>query len=284
MTAHVAEAAERSGRVVFWLEPGVRSSPQAFDAAVTLAASFGSEIETVEIEPPHLAAHSLPVRRVESADAILRIDGRDEAHQRTVLAEGQRDRVDTLAALKNVRVRHAKTTGEAIDRLAVMCTERGPWNMVVLSRVPSLEVAGLVNSVFANVSGATGVVVGSRKPPALSARVAVVAEDSERLPSMLRAAARIAGPEGTTHLVISAPTQSAYADLEAQARLLIGAGEPITFEASGPTLGIDGALDELLLGIRPSMVVARYGGALLADGRALSRCLAVTAAPLLLVR
>jgi hypothetical protein len=74
-----------------------------------------------------------------------------------------------------------------------MCQDKGPWNIIALSRAPSLDLASLVASIFANVSGVTGIIVGGRRMQPWVPRVAVIAEDVERLPSMLRAARRIAG-------------------------------------------------------------------------------------------
>lgn len=284
MIAHVAEASEGSGRVVLWLDPSVRASPQAIDISVRLAAAYGSEIETVEVDPPYLEpSDGVPMRRVDVRPSVVMAD-LSETDARACLSDGHRRSVDQLAAELKVPVRHARTSGEPIDRLSHMCTVRGPWNIIALSRAPSLDMAEMVSSVFANVSGATGVIVASRHEAAWYGRVAVIAEDSERLPSMLRAAERMVGPNGATHLVIAAATKSVYDELEAQSRLLPEVGTRIIFETTGPTLGVDGALDEKLIRARPSLVIARFGGTLLSDGRALSRCLAVTGAPFLLVR
>ncbi len=285
MTAHVAEASEGSGRVLLWLEPAVRAAPQALAASVRLAAAYGSELETIEVDPPHLDfGTELPLGRVGFKAPFAVMSALDERALRQTLADGHRAAIDNLAQPFGVPVRHGRAGGEAIDRLAHLCTVRGPWNIVVLARAPSLELASVVSNVFANVSGATGVLVGSRREVAWADRVAVVVEDGDRLPSMLRAAERLTGPRGHIYLVIAAVTKTAYGDLDAQARLLTQDQSNISFEATGPTLGVDGSLDEQLSGCRPSLVIARFGGPLLSDGRALSRCLAVTGAPFLLVR
>lgn len=285
MIAHVAEASEGSGRVLLWLDPSLLAAPQALEASVRLAYAYGSELETIEVDPPHLdAVAQLPLGRVGFRAPLNIAHAGDEIAARQTLSDGHRARVDKIASQFGVPVRHARSTGEAIDRLAHLCTVRGPWNIIVLSRTPSLDLASVVANVFANVSGATGVLVGSRRIEAWGSRVAVVVEDGERLPSMLRTAERLTGTAGKTHLVIASVTKTAYRDLDAQARLLTAGSESIKFEATGPTLGVDGALDEQLSGCQPSLVIARFGGTLLSDGRALSRCLAVTGAPFLLVR
>ncbi len=285
MTAHVAEASEGSGRVLLWLDPNILTAPQAIEASVRLAAAYRSELETVDVAPPHIAfADGVPIRRVGARMSPAAAAALDEDTARSRLATRQRRAVDELAFEFDVPVVHTNAAGDAIDRLAEMCTARGPWNVVALSRTPSASIATLIADVFANVSGATGVLVGSRRQSAWSGRVAVVAEDGERLPSMLRAAERIAGKSGSTHLIVAAPTQSAFDDLESQARLLPEGGGRLKFAPSRPTFGLDGALDDALITTKPDLAIARFGGTLLSDGASLSRALALTGAAFLLVR
>lgn len=284
MTAHVAEASEGSGRVLLWLETGPRAGAGALNATVRLAAAYASEIETVGIDPlDGLVLDDLPTARIadprRSAFAELP-DGNGHA----LIVQSQHRRVVELADALQVPVSHAERTGDPIDILAAMCRAKGPWNIIALSRAPGLDLARLVADIFANVSGATGILTAGRSPMTWSGRIAVVAEDAERLPSMLRAAQRIAGPDGTTHLIVAAPTRQAYAELEGQARLLADSHPDLIFEDVDPTFGLDGALDDRLISARPSLVVARFGGTLLSDAAALSRALAVSRAPFLLVR
>ncbi|HEY8193932.1 MAG TPA: hypothetical protein VIF13_02695, partial [Hyphomicrobium sp.] len=67
-------------------------------------------------------------------------------------------------------------------------------------------------------------------------------------------------------------------------RLLASDSSAIAFEAAGPTFGVPGALTEIVARMKPSFVVARFGGSALADGRELARASAATRAPILLVR
>ncbi|MFN0217291.1 MAG: hypothetical protein ACKVP4_00600 [Hyphomicrobium sp.] len=285
MTAHVAEASEGSGRVLLWLDPTILATRQAIEASVRLAAAYRSELETVDVEPPHVEfAEGVPTRRVAARNSPAMSVGLDDDAARNNLAARQRRAVDEFAATFEVPVAHTSVAGDAIDRLAEMCTERGPWNVVALSRMPSLDIATVIAGIFANVSGATGVLVGSRRLSPWSGRIAVVAEDGERLPSMLRAADRIAGRKGSTHLIVAAPTQAAFDDLEAQARLLPEGGGRLNFAPSRPTLNYEGALDDALIKTAPDLTIARFGGTLLSDGAALSRTLALTGAAFLLVR
>lgn len=285
MTAHVAEASEGSGRVLLWLDPNILTAPQAIEASIRLAAAYRSELETVDVAPQEFAiGDGVPIRRVASRTAPAIAVALDDAAARRRLAIRQRREVDELAASYDVPVAHTEVIGDAMDHLAEMCTARGPWNVVALSRTPSADVAAIISDIFANVSGATGVLVGSRRNGPWSGQVAVVAEDGERLPSMLRAAERIAGPLGTTYLIVAAPTQQTVDELETQARLMPEGGGRLRYTQSRPTFGIDGALDEALIAAAPNLVIARFGGTLLSDGAALSRALALTGAAFLLVR
>ncbi len=285
MTAHVAEVSEGSGRVLLWLDPEILAAPQAIEVSVRLAAAYHSELETVDVTPPHVViTEGVPTRSLAvsaAPAAVVRLDD-DEARNR--LIHRQRRTVDEFSTAFEVPVAHSTATGDAIDRLAEMCTSRGPWNVVALSRAHSSNTATLISDIFANVSGATGVLIGSRRTRGWMGRVAVVAEDDERLPSMLRAAERIAGSVGSTHLIVAAPTQAAHHELESLARLLPEGRGRLKFAPSRPTFGVGGALDDALISSAPDLVIARFGGTLLTDGAALSRALALTGAAFLLVR
>jgi hypothetical protein len=58
----------------------------------------------------------------------------------------------------------------------------------------------------------------------------------------------------------------------------------VVFTSVGPTFGVPGVLTEAVARMKPSLIVARFGGAALADGRELTRASAATRAPILLVR
>jgi len=66
--------------------------------------------------------------------------------------------------------------------------------------------------------------------------------------------------------------------------LLTAGSKGVEFEKAGPMFGVPGALTEVVARMKPSLVVARFGGSALADGRELSRASAATRAPILLVR
>ena len=286
MIAHVAEASEHSGRVLLWLDPSARCMSQALEASVHIAAAYGSELETIVVEAADLAdINNVPVRRV-----ATRGRGRDDGiidwqKASDLLVDRYRRAATELAQQARVPVRHLKAAGDAIDRLAEMCIMRGPWNIIALSRAPSAELGTLINCILANVSGATGVVVAGREGATRPDRcIVVVVEDTERLPSMLRAADRLKGRAGRIRVILAEPTAAAYHELESSVRLAAQGLSGIAFETGGPTHGMDGALDEKICRAQPSLVIARFGGTFLSHGGALSRSLALAHAPFLLVR
>lgn len=284
MIAHVAEASERSGRVVLWLDPEAVCRPENLDAPVRLAAAYGAEIETVFVAPEAAAVADagVPTRRVE---ALLNGDATADGNQRIELLQRcLRGAVENAGRAHGVNVRHAEGTGDAIDHIAGMCIARGPWNIVALTRLPAFDGHATINTMFANVSGATGFLLCGGSSARNSARVAVLAEDAERLPSMLRAAERMTGERGAIHLFIAAETAAMHADLEAHARLLAAESYNVIFEKSAPTLGVGATLAEPVARLKPSLVIAPFGGAAIADGRELARMSAVTNAPILIVR
>jgi hypothetical protein len=287
MIAHVAEASEASGRVLLWLDPDAVSMPQTFAASVRIADAYAADLETVIIDRPGAAAAiGIPTAHVSLLGKLKASPGGsgNTTDVRLHLAERQRRDVAARAARANVIVSHSSARGDAIDRLAEMCLERGPWNIVAVSRPPSAELPGILSSILANVSGATGVVVAGRGETALLPDVAAIIEDAERMPSMLRAAERLVLPGGKIHVMIAAETAASYAELDAQVRLVAREFRNIVHRPGAPDFGITGTMDEDLFRLRPSFVVARFGGNLLGDAKALTRLLAVAPGPMLLVR
>jgi hypothetical protein len=281
--AHVAEASEFSGRVVLWLDPETRCAPSRLDSAIRLAAAYGAEIETLVVAgADDEDAEVVPIGRVGRAGSCE--PARTPHNRRELLTQRCRLAVEAAAAAHRVTVRHTLAQGDAVDRLSEMCLAPGPWNIVALARMPALGADSLINTLLANVSGATGFLLCGEPHGAGRSRVVVIVEDADRLPSMLRVAGRLSKGGGTAHIVIGVDTAVEHAELEGQARLLTSGAAAVVFEKSRPTLGVPGALTELIARLRPSLVVARFGGSGVADGRELGRASAVTRAPILLVR
>lgn len=286
MIAHVAEASEHSGRVVLWLDPEAWCASALLDAPVRLAAAYGAEVETIIVlQGSDNDMEDVPVRRVARAFQDTPKSGFAPSEQRFgLLAQRCRRSVETAGKRHQVKVRHALAYGDAIDRISEMCVARGPWNIVALPRLPALGGPSVISTLLANVSGATGFFLSGESPKAVRSRIVVVAEDVDRLPSMLRAADRISGDGAAVRIIIGADTKSQHDELEAQVRLLTADAKNVVFESIGPTLGVPGALTELMARLKPSIVIARFGGSAFADGRELARASAVIRAPILIVR
>ena len=93
------------------------------------------------------------------------------------------------------------------------------------------------------------------------------------------------GPRGPVHIVIAADTADGYRDIEAQARLLAADIKPAhRFRGCGSDVRRSRALTEFVARLKPSLVIAVFGGSALADGRELARASVVARAPILLVR
>lgn len=289
--AHVAEASELSGRVLLWIDAGQRAIDVAAVAASRFAQAFHAEIETVSFNADTLArAGALPVSVIARtltpttpADETGQGLGRVDAAQG--LADARQMRSIELAARRHgVPVLHTNVEGEGIDRLAELCLSRGPWNVVVLSGTASEATAAEAGAIFANVSGATGIVIVPRRIAYAEGPIAVVVEDGDRLPAMLRAASRLKGLCGRVHLILAADTRRELQDLEAHVRLMTANHHGLVIEPPEPLLGVAGALDEKLRALKTSFVIACFGGTLLPTPRAFARTITTAAAPFLLVR
>jgi hypothetical protein len=283
--AHVAEASERSGRVVLWLDPEIEYRSARLEAPVRLAAAYGAEIETVVIaDIGSDAADGVPVQLVSAARAQTQHDFSGSEHRFDLLVARCRRAVEDAGSALGVRVRHALSSGDAVDRIAEMCVERGPWNIVALGRLPTSAGENVLASLLANVSGATGFLLCAEQRETAS-RVVIIVEDGERMPSMLRAAERLSAPKAPVHVVIAAETVESYAEIEGNARLLAAEfALPLIFEEVRPTFGVPEALTERVARLKPSLVIAVMGGTAFADGRELSRASLVARSPILLVR
>jgi hypothetical protein len=284
MIAHVAEASELSGRVVLWLDPESRCPPALLEAPVRLAAAYDAEIETVIVAGDQEGGYDLPLGRVEAVASPELGEISVGERRFELLARRCRRAVDDAGAVRNVKVKHALASGDAVDRVAEMCVARGPWNIVALTRVPAFGGHSVVSALLANVGGATGFLLCCDKPRTETSRIVIIVEDADRLPAMLRAAERLLEKDGTIHLVIGAETAAEYAEIDGQTRLLAADAKGLTFESAGPTFGVPGVLIETVARLKPSLVFARFGGSALADGRELARASAVMRAPILLVR
>ena len=123
--------------------------------------------------------------------------------------------VEHAARRHGVLCRHSQTVGEPIDRLAEFCLVRGPWNIVVLSPPASEATEQQVGAIFANVSGATGIVIAPKRIENPEGEIVVVIEDAERLSAMLRVAGRLKGLCGRVRMLLAVDRREDLAELEA---------------------------------------------------------------------
>jgi hypothetical protein len=283
--AHVAQASEGSGRVLLWLEPDRALGREAIGSAVKLAGAFGSEIETLIVDDGELSrAAALPVTRLAGG---LRPDMMD-IHAASLglqrLGERQRGEVERQSEAAGVPCHHTITAGDAIDQLTGLCLMSGPWNVIALAGEPGETTSSTIAAIFANVSGATGIVLCGRQRRNPSGPVVVVAEDAARLPSMLRAAGHLSPAGAPISIMLASDTTYDLRELEAHARIAAGSRGDVVFERTSPSFALEGTFDDRLRGLSAGFVVARFGGSLLPPGRALARTIALAGAPFLLVR
>lgn len=285
MIAHVAEASEASGRVLLWLEPDQIAMPETAKAAVSIARAYSADIETLILEAPSACdAVGVPVAHRSLLGKPIQATAMHTPDPRDYMAARQLRDVYDIAAQSGVRLSHAQARGDAIDQLAELCLSRGPWNIIAVSRPPSPELPALISSILANVSGATGVVVAGRSGADLASDVAVILEDSDRMPSMLRAAERLLTGNGRIQILIGSETAAEHDEIDGQARLLTAGNDRFVHHAANSSFGVSGAFDCALFRMKPSFVIARFGGLVLGQSRALTRLLSLTPAPILLVR
>lgn len=285
MMAHVAEATELSGKVLVWLDASHGGADVAAFTACRFADAFNAEIETLSFNGDNVARAGALTSASLVATASAPAGGFEHVAAIYGLASARQVRaLDTAARRYGVPLQHTALDGEAIDRLGEVCASRGPWNVVVLAAPAAHATAPLIAGIFANVSGATGIVAVPQALLAPAGPVTIVAEDAERLPAMLRAASRLKGIVGRVHLLAAADRRSELDELEAHIRLTTANHIGITYEPSAPLLGVEGALDEKLRALQSGFVIARFGGALLPTPGALARTISRTGAPFLLVR
>lgn len=286
MMAHVAEASESNGRVLLLLEHGGHERVHAAETASRFAAAFNAEIEAVAMNTDAIArAKAVPVAAIAAGPAAAAAELLDRAGvHHEILHDRQLRTVGAAARRFGVPWFHTAVSGGVIDQLDVLCLSRGPWNVVVLSAPVSEETAVMASDIFANVSGATGIVAVPPRCLHPEGPIALVVEDGERLPAMLRAASRLKGLCGRVHLLLAADTRKDMDELEAHVRLMTANHHGLLIERPTPLMGVPGALDEALRGLKTSFVVARFAGALLPTGQSMARTVTLSGAPFLLVR
>jgi hypothetical protein len=288
MIAHVAAAEEQRGRVVVALGPTADAGAAVISAAVRVALAFQSEIESVYVEDAGLAAGvAFPFARLVSPSG-RRVDSLDLA----TLERGWRAdarvlhrRVAASAAHARIPIRSRTVRDEPMRALARVCAENGPWNVLALTEPVGRGPRSSVGAVLSAVEATTGVLVADSSARVSAGPVVAVIEHLQHVPPMQRAAQRIAAAgatEATLAIVGMQPGEGA--EVEGQARLLLA-----DQSAPAPAIAVlsetsPAMIAERLSLARPSLALARLGGALLPEESDVPRLASLLRAPVFVVR
>jgi hypothetical protein len=287
MIAHVASSGEDSGRVV--LQLGTRApSAVALSAAIKIAQAFQSEIESLFVENQQLldcTSFSF-VREVSLSGRWSRTVSREEmAFGLRLAANDARRQVEKMARQADVPLRSRVVRDEPLRAISVACAETGPWNVVVLAEPLAPSDGVFLKQVMLEIDGATGLGVVGPKAQRCNGSAIVAVEDTQRLPGLLMTAERMAALDtGVIVLLLLATHEELLADMEGQARLLVGGREDVRIELAEIDRGEAAVMAETLRRLRGGIVIGQYGGLLVPDEGDLRPLLAALECPLFLVR
>jgi len=287
MIAHVAEAAEARGRVVLQLRTANPSSV-AIEAALRVAQAFQSGIETLFVEDlqvfdlasfPFAREISLTGRR---SRALSPADL--EREFRLAFSSIQR-RIAALARAAEVPIRQRIVRDDPITALAATCAECGPWNVVALAEPFGIASSETLRLLFESVTDATGLIIVGPQARRTSGPVIVAVEEVDRLPSMVRAAERLASVTGGSFVVLLiAEDEERLHWMEGQARLLLGERTDAQILRAESTRGAAEVVAEALRRLKGGFVISQFGGLVVPADRDLKALAAALECPLLLVR
>lgn len=286
MIAHVAAAGEGRGRVVVLLAASGHTSDTAIQAALSIAQAFQSEIETLFVENGQLIDLArFPFAREISftGRATRTLSVPDiEAGLKHLAADLHR-KIARLAGQSGIACLGRTARGEAISALADACAEAGPWNVVTLAEPVGEATPAELARLFSEVHDTTAVAIAGPAARRVDGTIVAIVDDIERAPPMLRAAERLAAPEGRDVRLILAGADEEYAAwMEGQARLALG-------EEAGSLIVPLAALDArtIVRAVRrltPGFVITRFGGSLVDGEGAVARAALELECPMLVVR
>lgn len=287
MIAHVAEANENSGRVVFQISAHGAVAPCALAAAVHVASSFRAGLESLVAQDPSLLEFARFDFAVEvSLDIAAPRRVTIEALDREMQSRAFQCHADVVAAGNGAGVPvQCRTLHDGnVPAIAAACVENGPWNIAVLAEPAGDHTAGEVARLFDAIADVTAIVVAGRGTAAgTSGPVVAIVEQLAHVQPMLRAAEQLAGSDDV-HLIVFGGNADDLAWMDGQIRLLLGgdvaADLILTPETYASPLALAGFLQELKAGF----VVARLGGELLPPGGGLIAFASAHDGPLFLVR
>jgi len=288
MIAHVAEAAENSGRVILQLTSNGPPSPVALAAALHVAKSFNAGIESLFVEDPQLFdfAQFGFAREVPSGGGPAR-----ELTVASLEAEFERRAAnrhgEVAAAVAGTGVPlHCRTWRDhPAEALSAACSENGPWNVAVLAEAVSATNEAYVCELTAYVQDVTGFVVAGPSASRTRGPVIAIVEQLAHVQPVLRAAERLAeGAREDVHLILFGGNADELAWTEGQVRLMLGGDVPPDLILA-PDLGASAeALASVLQDLGAGFVIAPLGGTLLPLEGGLADFAASHHGPLFLIR
>jgi hypothetical protein len=287
MIAHVAQAGEDRGRVVLQLGSG-HPSAIALEAAVRIARAFQSEIESVFVQDEQLmdCADFAFVREISLTGREHRRMSRDGVeHDLHLAAAGARRQLEELARRAEVPLRSRVVRDEPLRALSIACAETGPWNVVALAEPFTGSTSEMLKQLLIEISGATGLVLVGPRARRTTGPAIVAVEDTEHLPSMLRAAERLAALDGAEAiLLLVASDDERLQWMDGQARLVVDAREDVRIASAEIARGEAAVIAETLRRMQGGFVIGQFGGLVVPDEGNLRPLCAALECPLFLVR
>jgi hypothetical protein len=287
MIAHVAETGENHGRVVLQMG-SARPSVVALEAAVRIARAFQSEIESIFVEDRQLfdcAGYGF-VREVSLTGRQSRAVSADGmTRDLRLAAQAARRQLEALARRADVPLRSRVVRDEPLRALSIACAESGPWNVVALAEPFAGGNGHLLKQLLVEIAGATGLVMVGPRARRVTGPAVVAVEDVGRMPALLRAAERLAAVDGAMIvLLVIAADEERLAQMEGQARLVVGAREDVRIETAAAARGLASVVAEALRRLKGGFVICQFGGLVVPDEGDLKPLASVLECPLFLVR
>jgi hypothetical protein len=287
MIAHVAQTGEDRGRVVLQLRS---SHPNTFalEAAVRVARAFQSEIESVFIQDEQLmdcAAYHF-VRETSLTGREQRAMSREGVvRDLDLAARGACRQIEKLARQAEIPLRSRVVRDEPLRALSIACAETGPWNVVALGEPFTGGTGSVLKQILVEIAGATGLVLVGPAARRTTGPAVIAVEDVDHLPTMLRAAERLAALDGAeVILLLIASDEERLHWMDGQARLLLEAREDIRIAFAEIARGEAAVIAETLRRLRGGFVIGQFGGLVVPDEGNLRPLAAALECPLLLVR
>jgi hypothetical protein len=287
MIAHVAQAGEDRGRVVLHLRSGCPSAI-ALEAAVRIARAFQSEIESVFVQDEQLmdCADYDFVREMSLTGRQQRPMSRDAvARDMHLAAVGARRQIEELARRAEVPLRSRVVRDEPLRALSIACAETGPWNVVALAEPFTGSTGGMLKQLLVEIAGATGLVLVGPQARRITGPTIVAIEDIDQLPTMLKAAERLAALDETeVVLLLVASDDERLQWMDGQARLVAEARDNVRIASAEVHRGEAAVIAETLRRLRGGFVIGQFGGLVVPDEGNLRPLALALECPLFLVR